>query len=305
MKAFVKTPGKAPELRSVPEPKITAGNILLRVLSVGLCRTDLAVASEEIWRDKPLILGHEFSAEVVQLHNEYSGNIKVGDIVTVDPLYGKEFMGLHFDGAICELIAVPEKQVYKIATRVGTGEYSAYSRPLSVKDIPANVIAYAEPVAASMAVLRANLHGKGAIYGENRIALLTQMILQSYGYNIPIINEKLPISENSYDFIIETVTNETSIAKLCWGLKPEGLLIMKSRKHEAPLPVGVVVLKDIQIQGVSYGDWKLVGPWLMQNQCSIEEELLGETFELDNVTEAFIHAGTGESNKTFVKVGKL
>ena len=285
MKAFIKEPGKKPKIESIPDAVRRDGEALLRVLCVGLCRTDIAVASEQIWRDSPLILGHEFAAEVIECPHDPHGRIVPGAIVTVDPLYGKRFMGLHFDGALCEMISVPIGKLYRVPT-----------------SIPLKVAAYAEPVAASMAVMKANLEGHGAIYGQNRIAALTQLIVQSYGYDIPIISEHDPLGEDTYDFLIETCITSESPAKICWALKPEGTLILKSRKTEAPFPVGVIVLKDITIQGVGYGDWNQVVPWLRDNQQSVDQ-LLGCEFDFSECVEAFEFAGTGEQKKTFINMG--
>jgi len=60
--------------------------------------------------------------------------------VVVNPLYGNRFMGVDFDGALCDEIVVPEEQVYRLPDSLGLRE-----------------AAYLEPVAASMAVLKASI----------------------------------------------------------------------------------------------------------------------------------------------------
>ena len=57
--------GQTVELRTVPVPTISPDEVLIAIRAVGLCRTDLYVASGEIPVNWPLILGHEFSGTVV------------------------------------------------------------------------------------------------------------------------------------------------------------------------------------------------------------------------------------------------
>jgi len=282
MRALYKRPGQAPQIEILPDPVPATGEVLLKPRMVGLCRTDLYVASELIWRPDPLILGHEFSAEVVDPNGS---NFNKGDIVTVNPMYGKKFMGLHFNGALADLIAVPSNHVY-----------------LGDPTLADHLIAYAEPVAAALATSKLAITGKGAIYGENRIAELSALVLRSRGIEVPILNENAPIPEDTYDFIIETVLRPADGKKLCWGLKPNGTLILKSRKaDEVSFPVNLMVLKDITFKSVSYGEWSTVIPWIKSNKEKLIE-LVGPTFQFADAIEAFNHAGNGEAKKTFINI---
>ena len=67
MRAAVLTqPGAPLDIREVPVPKPQNGQVLLRVLACGVCRTDLHIADGELTEPKlPLILGHEIVGEVV------------------------------------------------------------------------------------------------------------------------------------------------------------------------------------------------------------------------------------------------
>jgi len=59
-------PGKPLELRRVPVPEPGAGEVLLRVLACGVCRTDLHLVDGELPDPKlPIIPGHEIVGEVV------------------------------------------------------------------------------------------------------------------------------------------------------------------------------------------------------------------------------------------------
>ena len=55
------------EVRDVPEPECSPNEVLIKVKAAGICGTDL-----HIWHDKmiywpPVIMGHEFSGEIVKV----------------------------------------------------------------------------------------------------------------------------------------------------------------------------------------------------------------------------------------------
>ncbi len=59
-------PGRPLREADLPEPKAGAGELFLRVLACGVCRTDLHIFDGELPRPKlPLVLGHQIVAEVV------------------------------------------------------------------------------------------------------------------------------------------------------------------------------------------------------------------------------------------------
>ncbi|WP_431125945.1 zinc-binding alcohol dehydrogenase family protein [Flagellimonas flava] len=108
--------------KGVPVPK--KNEALLKIKSVGICGTDLhAYAGNQAFFTYPRILGHELSAEVLEI-GVNSKNIKVGDTVGVMPylscgkciacINGKSnccisinVLGVHTDGGMQEQIVVP------------------------------------------------------------------------------------------------------------------------------------------------------------------------------------------------------
>jgi alcohol dehydrogenase, propanol-preferring len=83
MKAMVlNQQGKPLDYQNVPDPMPKEGQVLLRVLSCGVCRTDLHIIDGELKNPKKsLILGHEIVGEVIGLGanaNEFSIGDRVG-----------------------------------------------------------------------------------------------------------------------------------------------------------------------------------------------------------------------------------
>lgn len=288
MKALVKnSTGIQLINKLIPSPS-SINDVLVKVSHVGLCRTDLQVAKGIISiPQEEIILGHEFSA---QIYEDPQKEFDFGQWIGFNPLVQNKFMGLDFDGAICEYIWLNRENI--IASKL--------TDPI--------LISYLEPVAASMAVLKAlktmNKFDKISIVGNNRIASLTQIVANSFGFDISILNEKelSSIDSNSYDCLIETVFEEEIISEILRILKPEGKFIIKSRKKQL---IGVsssaLVTKEINMQAVNYYNFNSAMNWIETNG-NLVTHLLGKEFSLPNWNEAFDLANTGEGKKIFINV---
>src|SRR2546425_3934516 len=84
MRAMVLNEPKRPlELRDVPKPKPGRGQLLVRVSTCAVCRTDLHVVDGELPNPKlPLILGHQIVGRVEEIGEENS-NFAIGDRVGI------------------------------------------------------------------------------------------------------------------------------------------------------------------------------------------------------------------------------
>lgn len=280
MKALIKPINGETILTEATQLHAEVGEVTIQVKSVGLCRTDLYVANGIIPMTTDIILGHEFSGIIV---DDITGTMSIGQSVAVNPLYGDKFMGLHFDGALCEYINVPITQIHPTT-------------------LPFQIAAYLEPVAASMAVLNVGLNKKqvGAIYGRNRIADLTFLIMTHFGYNVTLLNENEEHPPCAFDYIIETVFEEQHVEKMMEMLKFGGTLIVKSRKTK-PVPINAskMVAKSLVFKAANYNDFGKSLTWLERNKRYIEP-LLGNSYHVDNWKQAFAEASGSESKKTFI-----
>ena len=76
-------PKRSLELRDVPKPKPGRGQLLVRVSTCAVCRTDLHVVDGELPNPKlPLILGHQIVGRVEEIGEENS-NFAIGDRVGI------------------------------------------------------------------------------------------------------------------------------------------------------------------------------------------------------------------------------
>lgn len=85
MKAVALDGNRSMRLIDMPEPRPRPGDVKLRVLFCGICGSDVHFYSHApVSPESPLIMGHEFTGEVVELGDGVSG-LERGDVVVVNP----------------------------------------------------------------------------------------------------------------------------------------------------------------------------------------------------------------------------
>src|SRR5918995_6447671 len=80
MRAMVlDAPGELLRLAEVPDPAPQPGQVLIRVLACGVCRTDLHVVDGELTEPKlPLVPGHQIVGTVVADGERFAAGDRVG-----------------------------------------------------------------------------------------------------------------------------------------------------------------------------------------------------------------------------------
>lgn len=121
--------------RPVPQPK--SDEVLLKIGAAGICGTDahLLLKDEDKYTKYdghskyPIITGHEFSGEIVEIGKDVKQNLRIGDLVGVESMNwcgecdacrmgmfnqckNLEEPGLTFDGGFAEYAAVKAKYCY-------------------------------------------------------------------------------------------------------------------------------------------------------------------------------------------------
>ena len=89
MKAAILTKNETIEMDEVPVPRIGEGDVLVRVKNCGICGSDVSYFFGWMPTGKmPIILGHEFTGEVVEVGAipASMGLFKPGDRVVVNPV---------------------------------------------------------------------------------------------------------------------------------------------------------------------------------------------------------------------------
>ena len=150
MQAAVLTEFEKIEMAEVPVPRIGEGDVLVRVKNCGICGSDVGYYFGSMLTGKmPIILGHEFTGEVVEVGAipASMGLFKPGDRVVVNPVQhcnacyncaeGKTNLcsnlyvpGVNADGAFAEYVVSRYTGLFKLADNVSFAE-GAFIEPLA------------------------------------------------------------------------------------------------------------------------------------------------------------------------------
>ncbi len=151
MKALVKT-AKGPGFIEIQEraiPKIPFEDwVLIKVKAAGVCGTDLHIWHDQYQYWPPVILGHEFSGEIVELGKKVEG-WRIGDRVAAEPhskacgkcelcrtgriqlCKDKRSPGWGIDGAFAEYVTMPAFLLHHIPEGVNW-EMAAIAEPMAI-----------------------------------------------------------------------------------------------------------------------------------------------------------------------------
>jgi len=133
-------------VESVAEPRPGPEEVLIRIRACGVCGTDNSLYKGDYPGAYPVVIGHEFAGDVVEVGAAVRG-LAPGERVTVDPnkvchacpycQSGNEHlceslssMGVHRDGADAELCVMPATNVYRIPEPLSYEE-AAFTEPLA------------------------------------------------------------------------------------------------------------------------------------------------------------------------------
>jgi threonine dehydrogenase-like Zn-dependent dehydrogenase len=86
MKAAVWYGGKNIQIEDIPEPDVRDNEVLVKVKAVAICGSDLHAYNGMSKRRKPpLVMGHEFSGEIIEVGKKVK-KFSDGERVVVEPL---------------------------------------------------------------------------------------------------------------------------------------------------------------------------------------------------------------------------
>lgn len=188
MKAIAKTqPGIGIDTIDVPYPQLSTNSVIIKTIACGICGADLEVYMGRLSKfgTLPMILGHEFTGEIVEIGEQVEGyNLK--DQVVVQPFTGMcgncyycttgqpwSCSSRRMLGGLAEYVAVPANNLYRI---------------------PSNISAYEATLCDPFAVAAHALHISGfrlldtaVVLGPGPIGLMTSMALKHAGASLIIV----------------------------------------------------------------------------------------------------------------------
>jgi L-iditol 2-dehydrogenase len=197
------------------DPKIDNNEVLVRVKATGICGSDIPRVLGDGAHFYPIVLGHEFSGEIVEVGSEVN-SLKVGDRVAGVPLlpclkcedcqrgyYSQckyySFIGSRVQGSFAEYLKTPEKNAVRFESNVSFEQG-----------------AFFEPATVALHGLRCGGYYGGedvAILGGGTIGLFTAMWAKIFGakrvFVFDIVNSRLDLAKKlGADVIINTLDKD-------------------------------------------------------------------------------------------------
>ena len=318
-------------LKNVKKPVVGEKDVLIRVKSVGICGTDLAIYKRTYKIPLPRILGHEFTGVIAAVGKEVTG-LSEGDRVTseINITCGKCYycthgmpthcisrtaVGISRDGALAEYIVVPAKNIHKLPENVDFDKGT-----------------FIEPLAAAIQTFRMSPVSEEdviAIYGSGKMALLISQVAKVLGATKVIVigrnNKKLQLAKElgadvvvnvneedpvkavkaeghnvGADIVVEATGNPDVLENAIKMTRSRGTLALKST-HGISTPINVteIVVRELKLQGSRCGDFPSAIKMLKIGKIKVEP-LISEIYPLEKVSDAFSAALSSRTIKVIV-----
>lgn len=296
-------------VEEVELPIVGEDEVMIKVMAVGVCGSDIPRANQYGAHVSPITLGHEFSGIITEVGANIV-NYKVGDRVTVPPLipcfkckWCKEgeyalcedydYYGSRRDGAMAEYIAVKESNLLRISDNISY-EDAATTDPC------ANAI-------HGMARADFKPGDSVCIYGAGPIGLFAIQYAKIKGASniiaIDIWDEKLELAKKVGANVVINSLKEAPVEAVKKATNGQGcnVVIDFSGVPEAQLAcikcaskMGNVVFLGISHKGLNLSDKEV--DWIMRGQLNIKGSW-------NSFTDPFPGSDWTESIELFDKYG--
>jgi L-idonate 5-dehydrogenase len=310
-------------------PSLEPGMVLLRIRRVGICGSDLHYY--ELGHcgpsvvESPLILGHEFAAEVAAVSDGVT-NLQLGQRVTANParacgfcdfckagrgnlclktiMLGSAGSKPHVHGAMAEYVAVRADQCHLLPDEIGN-EIGAMIEPLAVA---LHAVKRAGGVSGkSVLVLGAGTIGRliagvAKAYGAAPIAIteiLPERRQKATDSGIPMvfdpedknfIDEAIEFTGLGFDAIFEASASPRALRQAFDAVRPGGTIVQIGTQpnEDIPLPALRIMRKEINFVGSQrYGDVFEEAIRLVSSGRINMRALMSDEFRADDAAKAF------------------
>lgn len=312
------------EIQHNPKPILAKNEIRAKVKYAGICKTDIVIFTGDYSVPLPLVLGHEWIGEAVEiadskfsyLHGKrITADINNSCIATLDPQQCrlcKMNMPNHcskrsvtgiicHDGAFAEEIVVPAGAVFTI--------------PDEIDDKDAIFI---EPLAAALRTFELSELKPGdvtVIFGAGKLGILLAIAARAAGADVILVSKtakkkhlaetfgfELFISDKvedikkivdsktggiGADFVIEASGDPAALGNALQLVRPRGILSVKSTPGTPSKGFDITkfVVDEITLQGTRCGSFPKAMEFLIKHKPPLHK-IISEIFPLDDVENA-------------------
>lgn len=329
---------KSFEVRELQPPELGEFDVLVKVMSAGICGTDVHIYHGHVGSaqvEPPVVLGHEYAGLVTETGHGVS-TVKVGDHVTIDPnIYcGKclpcrmgrkqscenlRALGVNLNGGFAEYSLVPEAQCFPVS-----------------RELDFDVAAMAEPLACALhGIERASIQpGQSVlVVGGGTIGLLMVQLARLSGASSVVLSEPIArrreiglevgadhavdpaegnlealyaeaTGQRGADVVIECVGKAAAVSQAISLAAPGGRVVLfgvPEPEAAAPLPLFDIFKKELKITG------SFINPDAHQRAVNLLnsgrlyiKELITHIYGLSQVEDAVLMQMKDESIKVLV-----
>lgn len=293
-------------------PRPAPGEALIRVMTAGICNTDLELTRG--YMNFNGVLGHEFVGVVEQASNEFlMGKRVVGEINCVcrkcqycqlempNHCLNRTVLGiLNRPGAFAEYLTLPEENLHVA--------------PASVRD---DVAVFAEPVAAAFRIpeqIEIGAQDRVVVLGDGKLGQLIAQALWLTSKNLVCVGKhpwkldllkRLGIAtalatdplERGADIVVEATGSYEGFTRAMELVRPEGTIVLKTTvAHPTALELSGPVIDEVRIVGSRCGPFRPALEALAMGNVEVRP-MVTEAFELGDAVHAMRRAGEADAMK--------
>jgi (R,R)-butanediol dehydrogenase/meso-butanediol dehydrogenase/diacetyl reductase len=193
MKAIIYEPNEKLYVDEKPRPVIKSGEVLVKVQLAGICGSDMVAWQGGFKRIvNPVILGHEFAGEIVEIADLGDNRLSVGDRVVLEPL------------VTCGQCEACLKGYYNVCRKLKVigldqdGGFTTYVKAqanrvhLIPDTLPMERAVFCEPLAVAIHMVRRvdlQFGSTVAVFGAGPIGVLVAMVAREAGASKIIVTD--------------------------------------------------------------------------------------------------------------------
>jgi threonine 3-dehydrogenase len=338
MLALVKTEaGPGLRLQDVPVPGIDINDVLIRVHKTGICGTDLHIDDWDPWAartiEPPLIVGHEFVGEIVEVGANVSG-FGPGDLVSGEGhvvcgkcrhcLAGQRHLcvdtvglGVGRDGAFAEYVALPMTNIWHHAPDIdedvaaifdpfGNAVHTALAFPVLGEDV---LVSGAGPIGLMATAVVRHAGARHVVVSEPNkfrrelaIRMGATIAVDPRRRDLHTVQSELGMVEG-FDIALEMSGVEAALRSAIDNMAHGGrIAILGIPTDEISLDVNTIVFNQLTLRGI-YGR-EMYETWyqmtvMLQSGLDIRPAIT-HRFGFRDFRAAFAAARSGDSGKVIM-----
>lgn len=303
------------KVTEIPMPRPADGEALVRVLTAGVCKTDLELTRG--YMSFQGVPGHEFVGMVEQCSNPHlQGKRVVGEINCVchrcrfcrlempHHCLNRTVLGVqNRQGAFAEFVTLPEENLHLV--------------PNSIRD---DVAVFTEPLAAAFRIpeqVTVNADDSVVILGDGKLGQLCAQVLWLYSKRLVCVGKhpwKLDLLNNLHintarqddpiergaDIVVEATGSYEGLMRALELVRPEGTIILKTTSaHPTALELSAPVINEIKIIGSRCGPFRPALEALAMGNVEVRP-MISETYELRDAPLALQRAASPDVMKVLL-----